>query len=91
VPTASLSTSTPAQAENRGLMYMAPNVTEVHEIEFPKLELAKGEFNPRLRKCDHGVSVCRSAPPSRGPPARPPGHAAHSRWNFTRPTIHTLS
>ena len=37
-------------------MYMAPNVTEVHEIEFPKLELAKGEFNPRLRKCDHGVS-----------------------------------
>jgi glutathione-independent formaldehyde dehydrogenase len=55
VPAASLSTCTPAQAENRGLMYMAPNVTEVHDIEFPKLELAKGEFNPRLRKCDHGV------------------------------------
>lgn len=36
-------------------MYMAPNEVEVHDIDFPKLELAPGEFNPRLRKCDHGV------------------------------------
>lgn len=28
---------------------------EVQHIPFPKLELAAGEFNPRLRKCDHGV------------------------------------
>lgn len=34
---------------------MGPNEVEVQDIEFPKLELAPGEFNPRLRKCDHGV------------------------------------
>jgi hypothetical protein len=28
---------------------------EVQAIEFPKLELAAGEFNPRKRKCEHGV------------------------------------
>lgn len=34
---------------------MAPNDVQVHDIEFPKLELAPGEFNPKLRKCNHGV------------------------------------
>lgn len=34
---------------------MGPNKVEVQDIPFPKLELAKGEFNPRLRKCEHGV------------------------------------
>lgn len=40
---------------NRGVVYMGPGEVEVQEIDFPKLELAPGEFNPRLRKCDHGV------------------------------------
>ena len=28
---------------------------QVQKIDFPKLELAAGQFNPRLRKCNHGV------------------------------------
>jgi glutathione-independent formaldehyde dehydrogenase len=42
-------------ASNRGVIFMGPNKVEVQDIDFPKLELAPGEFNPRLRKCDHGV------------------------------------
>eukprot|EP00035_Acanthoeca_spectabilis_P020123 m.431268 g.431268 ORF g.431268 m.431268 type:complete len:432 (+) comp17276_c0_seq1:937-2232(+) len=42
-------------ASNRGVIFMGPNEVEVQDIDFPKLELAPGEFNPRLRKCDHGV------------------------------------
>eukprot|EP00042_Codosiga_hollandica_P031976 m.197796 g.197796 ORF g.197796 m.197796 type:complete len:419 (-) comp53775_c0_seq1:50-1306(-) len=42
-------------AANRGVVYMGPGKVEVQKIDFPKLELAAGEFNPRKRKCDHGV------------------------------------
>jgi len=34
---------------------MGPDHVEVQDTEYPKLELAPGEFNPRLRKCNHGV------------------------------------
>ena len=34
---------------------MLAGKVEVQAIEFPKLELAAGEFNPRKRKCEHGV------------------------------------
>merc|ERR1719247_3460114 len=44
-----------SKPSNRGVMFMGPDQVEVQEIEFPKLELAPGEFNPRLRKCNHGV------------------------------------
>jgi glutathione-independent formaldehyde dehydrogenase len=46
-------------ASNRGVIYMGPESegphVEVQEIDFPELSLAPGEFNPRLRKCNHGV------------------------------------
>eukprot|EP00051_Salpingoeca_urceolata_P027477 m.481629 g.481629 ORF g.481629 m.481629 type:complete len:446 (+) comp22255_c0_seq1:105-1442(+) len=42
-------------SDNRGVVYMGPGEVEVQDIDFPKLELAPGEFNPRLRKCEHGV------------------------------------
>lgn len=51
------STSAAASAENRGVAYMGTNKVEVHDMDFPKLELAPGEFNPRLRKCQHGVII----------------------------------
>jgi glutathione-independent formaldehyde dehydrogenase len=35
--------------------YMGPNQVELQDTTFPELSLAAGEFNPRLRKCDHGV------------------------------------
>jgi len=45
-------------AGNRGVAYMGPGKVEVHEIDYPKLELADGPgVNPANigRKCNHGV------------------------------------
>jgi len=40
---------------NRGVVYMGPDKVEIQDTPFPELSLAAGEFNPRLRKCEHGV------------------------------------
>merc|ERR1740115_274185 len=40
---------------NKGVVYMGPDQVEIQDTPFPELSLAAGEFNPRLRKCDHGV------------------------------------
>jgi glutathione-independent formaldehyde dehydrogenase len=45
-------------AGNRGVAYMGPGKVEVHEIDYPKLELQDGPgVNPANvgRKCNHGV------------------------------------
>ncbi|HYO41376.1 MAG TPA: formaldehyde dehydrogenase, glutathione-independent [Nocardioidaceae bacterium] len=45
-------------AGNRGVAYMGPGKVEVHEIDYPKLELRDGPgVNPANvgRKCNHGV------------------------------------
>jgi len=45
-------------AANRGVAYMGPNTVEVHEIDFPTLELQDGPgVNPDNvgRRCNHGV------------------------------------
>jgi len=45
-------------AANRGVAYMGPNTVEVHEIDFPTLELQDGSgVNPDNvgRRCNHGV------------------------------------
>jgi len=45
-------------ADNRGVAYVGANTVEVHEIDYPKLELQDGPgVNPANvgRKCNHGV------------------------------------
>jgi len=47
-----------SMAGNRGVAYMGPGKVEVHEIDYPKLELHDGPgVNPANvgRKCNHGV------------------------------------
>ena len=53
------SSSSIANADNRGVMFMGPNDVQVKDIPFPKLELDSTSSpvvsERQKRKCDHGV------------------------------------
>jgi len=54
-PAATRALSTAAPVSNLGVVYKGPGEVATEATPYPKLELAAGEFNPRLRKCEHGV------------------------------------